>query len=231
MLRVEDKYIVSQGELLILEKRLRSVMKTDIHQQGEGYLIRSVYFDGYGDPCMDENESGVDNRKKYRIRMYDRNDAFVRLEIKEKIRGLTRKTACKLTHEEAQALVQGRIPHGLDDRAPLNALKMKMRLERFAPRAVIAYERSAYVCPTGNVRITFDRNIRASRICGGFLSGETVCPAAVLPAGMHVLEVKYDGLLPDYIAQLLETGRMHRTAFSKYYLGRMALSGDILPME
>ena len=52
----------------------------------------------------------------------------------------------------------------------------------------------------------------------------------MLPAGMHILEVKYDELLPDYIAQALDTGRMQQTAFSKYYLGRMALLGDRLPV-
>lgn len=230
-LRVEDKYIVSQGDLFVLEKRLRAVMQTDVHQHGDGYLIRSLYFDGYQDPCMDENEAGVDNRKKYRVRLYDPRDSYIRLEIKEKIRGLTQKTSCRLVRDEAEALMQGRILPGFDERAPLNALKTRMRLDRFAPRAVISYERSAFVCQTGNVRITFDRNIMASRVCGDFLSDRVPCMVPVLPSGMHVLEVKYDELLPDYIAQILETGRMQQTAFSKYYLGRMALAGDMLPLK
>ena len=70
----------------------------------------------------------------------------------------------------------------------------------------------------------------ASRVCRDFLSEHVACTVPVLPAGMHVLEVKYDELLPDYIAQLLETGKLQRTAFSKYYLGRMALAGDMLPL-
>ena len=229
-LRVEDKYIVSQGELIVLEKRLSAIMRTDVHQHGDGYMIRSLYFDGYQDPCMDENESGVDNRKKYRIRIYDPSDAYIRLEIKEKIRGLTQKTSCMLTRGETEAMMRGQIPPGYDERAPLNAMKMRMRLDRFAPRAVISYERAAFVCPTGNVRITFDRNITASRVCEDFLSEYMPCEVPVLPAGMHVLEVKYDELLPDYIAQALDTGRMQQTAFSKYYLGRMALLGDRLPV-
>ena len=230
MLRVEDKYIVSQGELLILGKRLGAVMKADAHQHGDGYMIRSVYFDGYQDPCMDENESGIDHRKKYRIRLYNHDDSLIRLEIKEKIRGLTKKTSCRLTSQETHALMQGQNLPGFDERAPLNALKTKMRLERFAPRAVISYERTAFVCPTGNVRITFDRNIMASRVCGDFLSEHVAGTVPVLPAGMHVLEVKYDGLIPDYIVQILETNKLQQTAFSKYYLGRTALAGERLPI-
>jgi len=42
-----------------------------------------------------------------------------------------------------------------------------------------------------------------------------------------VLEVKYDEFLPDYIAGTLELGNLQRTAFSKYYLGRKAINGDL----
>ena len=128
-------------------------------------------------------------------------------------------------------LMQGQILPGFDERAPLNALKTKMRLERFAPRVLISYERTALVCPTGNVRITFDQNIMASRACGDLLSERITGMMPVLSAGMHVLEVKYDGLIPDYIAQILETGKLQQTAFSKYYLGRMALAGETLPIR
>ena len=48
----------------------------------------------------------------------------------------------------------------------------------------------------------------------------------VLPAGMHVLEVKYDEFLPDVIARQLEIGKLRKTAFSKYYLGRLAIAGE-----
>ena len=52
----------------------------------------------------------------------------------------------------------------------------------------------------------------------------------VLPAGLHVLEVKYDEFLPDVIAQQLEIGKLRKTAFSKYYLGRLAVQGEF-PVE
>ena len=50
----------------------------------------------------------------------------------------------------------------------------------------------------------------------------------VLPAGMHVLEVKYDEFLPDIIAKQLEVGMLRQTAFSKYYLGRLAVNGELV---
>ena len=67
----------------------------------------------------------------------------------------------------------------------------------------------------------------AARDCGQFLNERVYGCIPVLPKGMHVMEVKYDELLPDIIARQLETGKLKKTAFSKYYLGRMAVNGDV----
>ena len=89
--RVENKYLVTDADLAVITPRLKAVMKQDIHQLGDCYTIRSLYFDDINDNCMKENDAGVDQRKKYRIRIYDPNSDFIRLEIKEKQRGVTKK--------------------------------------------------------------------------------------------------------------------------------------------
>ncbi len=226
--RVENKYLVTDAQLSVLEARLKTVMHPDEHQQGSCYEIRSVYFDDLLDSGMAENDAGLDCRKKYRIRIYEPEGKVIHLEIKEKTSGLTRKSSCSLSREEADALLNGHQPLTFDHRAPLNKLLLQMRCRKMEPRAIVAYERTAYVHPTGNVRITFDRNILASRYCDELFQGEIPGLTPVLPAGMHVLEVKYDELLPDHIAQQLQIGSLRQTAFSKYYLGRMALQGDFL---
>lgn len=228
--RVENKYLVSDADLLLLAGRLKRVMSQDIHQEGDCYEIRSLYFDDAWDRCMDENEAGVDRREKYRIRIYDPESDVIHLEIKEKNNGLTRKRSCDLSREECLGAMDAALPLQLDGRAPLNALKMQMRCSRMSPKVIIAYERTAFVHPSGNVRITFDRNIMASSCCDEFLETRVSGMTPVLPAGMHVLEVKYDEFLPDVIAKQLEIGKLRKTAFSKYYLGRLAVQGDF-PVE
>lgn len=224
--RVENKYLVSDAELALLSARLKTVMSADIHQDGDCYQIRSLYFDDISDSCMDENDSGVDQRQKYRIRIYDPTASRMHLEIKEKVRGLTKKTACTVTRDECRQIMDGSLPLTLDERKPLNLLKMQMRCACMQPKVIIAYERTAFVHPTGNVRITFDRNISASRCVDDFLEGQVPSMVPILPARMHVLEVKFDELLPDFIAEVLELGNLRQTAFSKYYLGRLAVQGD-----
>ena len=85
--RVENKYLVTDADLMLLSGRLKNVMSQDIHQEGDCYEIRSLYFDDLWDRCLAENEAGVDKREKYRIRIYDPKSDVIHLEIKEKNRG------------------------------------------------------------------------------------------------------------------------------------------------
>lgn len=228
--RVENKYLVTEADIALLAGRLESVMRQDIHQEGDRYEIRSLYFDDFMDRCMDENEAGVDRREKYRIRIYDPKSGPIHLEIKSKLRGLTHKSACDLTREEARQIMAGTLPMAMDSRKPLNQLQVSVRCSLMKPKVIIAYERTAYVHPVGNVRVTFDRNIMASRMCEEFFEEQVSGMTPILPEGLHVLEVKYDELLPDFIARQLELGNLQQIAFSKYYLGRLAVRGEF-PME
>lgn len=224
--RVENKYLVTDADLALLAGRLSSVMSRDIHQEGSSYEVRSVYFDDAWDRCLDENEAGVDQRQKYRIRTYGADSQVIHLEIKEKVSGLTRKESCGLTRQETKLLINGTLPLTLGDRKPLNLLQMQMRCSHMEPKVIISYERTAFVYPAGNVRITFDRNITACDACTDFFQHRIWGAVPVLPSGMHVLEVKYDELLPDFVAKQLEIRTLRQSNFSKYYLGRLAMQGE-----
>lgn len=84
---------------------------------------------------------------------------------------------------------------------------------------IVEYERVPYVYPLGNVRITMDENISASNRTELFLEKQ-IPLRPVLEAGQHVLEVKYDEYLPDYIYRTVQLENLRLTAFSKYYLCR-----------
>ncbi len=224
--RVENKYLVTDVELKLLEARLKPILPMDVHTNGSAYQIRSLYFDDLADRCMDENDAGIDWREKYRIRIYQPHAEFGRLEIKEKYRQLTKKTSCLLSSDECFALMDDSLPFAVDTRAPLNRLQLLRRCSHMQPKVIIQYERTAFVHPAGNVRITFDRNIMASSRCSELFDDRISAMTPVLPAGLHVLEVKFDEFCPDYITRQLELGTLRQTAFSKYYLGRLAVNGE-----
>ena len=127
-----------------------------------------------------------------------------------------------------EAVLRGEpVPWDAGYQPALTELYREMQLGALRPRIIVEYERSAYVCAAGNVRITFDRNISYSASTSAFLD-DFLPLTPVLPKGVHLVEVKCDELIPDYIIQLLETGELTRTTFSKYYLACLAQKGEYI---
>ena len=219
--RHEFKYLCTDAQLTILKSRLKGIMPKDSHVGPDGaYHIKSLYFDDRNDRCFWENEDGVAPREKYRIRIYENSSAKISLECKRKENDKIHKTSCELTMEQFEYLAYGKGNIPFETLPPLaqklQILRMTTGME---PKVIVAYERTPYVYKNGNVRITFDRNITSSTQVDQFFS-EEVKKRPILPAGMQLLEVKYDEYLPDHIYHALILDNMQRTNFSKYYLCR-----------
>ena len=99
--------------------------------------------------------------------------------------------------------------------------------KRFEPKIIIDYERTAFVDPILNVRITFDRNICGSINVNGFMK-RNYLKFPIQEKGNHVLEVKFDDVLPEHIEKVLHESPLQRNTFSKYYLGRLVLERNLL---
>lgn len=219
--RVEQKYLVSEGQLLFLQKQLENYMPYDkYHPDGEPYTIRSAYFDDLFDSFLQENEDGTDNREKFRIRIYNGDFSEIHLECKSKLNGFTKKKKENLTLEECMCYIN-KEPYvlKLEDGFLKKRVYALNQLSRFQPVQIVEYERVAFVEKVGNVRVTLDRNICGTNRVEQFMDSEIQAVPA-LPAGMHILEVKYDELLPDQIRNVLRTISLKRTSFSKYYYTR-----------
>ena len=81
--RHEYKYLIDSGQRAVTLIKARGLMKPDPHAGKDGsYIIRSLYFDDRNDTCFFQNEAGTDPRAKYRIRYYDDDTSFIRLEKK-----------------------------------------------------------------------------------------------------------------------------------------------------
>lgn len=218
--RHELKFMVSDQEIEILRYRLKPLMQTDKYHDEGTYMIRSLYFDDLEDSCMTENADGVDNRRKFRIRIYSGDDDVIKLEKKIKHRGMTCKISENLSKELCLTYMSGRAPALTEDSGGLQKeLFAEMKMNGMHPTVIVGYERTAFVEQRGNVRITFDRNISGSEKISSFLDTRfTSVP--VLPKGQHILEVKFDQFLPQYIGDVLQTGTLQQMSFSKYYYSR-----------
>ena len=219
--RHEMKYVISSAELAMLRNRVDHLIPVDSHAAADGrYTVRSLYFDDYVNRCFYENEDGTDPREKFRIRIYNHSCERIRLECKRKERGKTLKTSCPLTVEQTRLLMSGGVLPDIASQPPLlQKLTMQMLMRRLRPAVIVEYERIPYIYKNGNVRITLDMNISASKEVGRFLD-DCIPLRPVMPCGQQLLEVKYDEYLPDFIYRNLQLHSLTQTAYSKYYLCR-----------
>ena len=213
--RHEWKHEISYADLLAIRQRLRAVAESDPHAQGGRYLIRSLYFDNLGDKALREKIDGVNLREKSRIRYYNGDTSVIHLEKKSRRAGLGTKFSAALSREEAQRIVDGDPDWMMDSGRPLvQELYCKMRWQGLRPKVIVEYTREPFIYRPGNVRVTFDYDIRTGLSCTDFLNPDCV----TIPAGDApiLLEVKWDAFLPNIIRDAVQTPGRHAEAFSKY---------------
>lgn len=213
--RHEWKFEINYADYLVLRTRLKAVMKPDSHAQNNKYEIRSLYFDTNKDTALREKVDGVNRREKFRIRYYNGDTSFIRLEKKSKLNGLCAKESCSLSKEEAQRIVDGDFGWLKDCDRPLGQeLYFKMMTTGLRPKTIVDYTREPFIFSAGNVRVTIDYNIRTGQFRTDFLNPDTI----TLPAGdsTMLLEVKWDEYLPEIIKDAVTIPGRRAAAFSKY---------------
>ena len=213
--RHEWKHELNYLDLLSIRARLRAVMEPDPHAIDGKYFIRSLYFDNLNDKALREKIDGVNLREKFRIRYYNGDTSLIHLEKKSKLNGLGTKFSAPLTAEEAQMIVENDIDWMLASEFPLvQELYCKMRYQGMRPKTIVDYTREPFIYRPGNVRVTFDYDIRTGLHCTDFLNPESV----TIPAGDApiLLEVKWDDFLPTVIRDIVQMPGRRAAAFSKY---------------
>lgn len=213
--RHEWKHELNMSDMISIRQRLRAVASADPHAKDGKYLIRSLYFDNLTDKALREKIDGVNMREKFRIRYYNLDPSFIHLEKKSKRSGLGTKYSALLTADEAQKIVDGDIGWMMDSgRELVQELYLKMRYQGLRPMTIVDYEREPFIYRPGNVRVTFDYNIRTGMGRTDFLNPDCV----MVPAGDApiLMEVKWDEFLPSVIRDCVQVPGRRVMAFSKY---------------
>ena len=106
VLRQEKKFLISLAKYYELSDRVKEVVKEDPNNRGEGYTIRSLYFDSIDNRDFQEKEDGVELRRKIRLRNYGADSPYAKLEMKQKQGAMQKKRSLKMSREDAQALIR-----------------------------------------------------------------------------------------------------------------------------
>ena len=112
------------------------------------------------------------------------------------------------------------------DHPLLRELTDCMVTQQLRPRVLVSYLREPYIYGPGNVRVTFDSDIRTSlfqniesvEALSNLLETSTAAAETTDEQIIRerILEVKFDAYLPSVIADLLQMGNLRQGAFSKY---------------
>ena len=211
--RYELKFFMNSNTAALLRSRVSAVMHPDVHSGGI-YQVNNLYLDDQYDSFYNEKMHSSYSRDKYRIRFYNNDLSFIRFENKHKDGELSYKRSLSMTEDEYKQVTAGDMGFILNSEHPLwRKVAALHRLRRLRPAAAFSYTREAYTYKPGNVRITFDSNIRPDA-----LSPEP--DKGAYPGAAGMLEVKYDRFLPAVINDMLHGLPLEHTAMSKYCYSR-----------
>ncbi|MEE0200333.1 MAG: polyphosphate polymerase domain-containing protein [Muricomes sp.] len=219
-LRHEVKHGINPLDDQEVSQRLRKLFRHDENAGSHGiYRVSSLYFDTPYDKALRQKIDGVNYREKFRLRYYNDNTSFIRLEKKLKINGLCAKFSERVTYPQAEQLIEGSIDFLLKSEKPLLLeLYSKMRGQQLAPKTIVTYDREAFLYDPGNVRITVDRNLRTGLDQIDFLNPQLYYTDVL--DNQAVLEVKYDAFLPDIVRLAVQIPNRRAAAYSKYAICR-----------
>ena len=218
--REEKKFLLSVDEFRRISHQLGQVMSEDPHNDVNGYIIRSLYFDTVYDNDFFEKRSGIETRRKIRLRCYDPKADFAMLEMKQKQGAYQLKRSLRVAKKDAIRLTRG-------DYSPLLTYPESFAAECYAlmkcrcyiPKTIVEYNRKAYIAKENKIRVTFDNNIVSTESSFDLFS-ENLNMNPVLDKYLAVMEVKFNGFLLDYIRRMINCANRSELSVSKYMLAR-----------
>ncbi len=211
--RLEKKYLLSPQQYAAVRRALEGRIRPDEYPKS---TVCSLYYDTADFALIRHSIEAPVYKEKLRVRSYNvpGPDDTVFIELKKKFKGMVYKRRVAMSAARAAAYLAGEAP-------PPENSQMTREIDWFlhenavAPRAVIACDRSAYVCvEDSELRITFDENLRwredeLDLRCGS--RGENL-----LEPGWVLMEIKIPGTAPLWLAHLLSELSLFPTSFSKY---------------
>jgi 8-oxo-dGTP pyrophosphatase MutT (NUDIX family) len=207
--RFEYKYFITPLEGIIIKDHIKAFVNADEH--GQFYNISNVYLDN-SEWKLYKDHMIKDARFKLRVRFYDNDDqAF--FEIKKKANHNITKYRYIVQPSEFDAEIQ----KGL---LPFSKIA---KMIGATPKVLINYDREAFASPTNKgERVTIDSNIGYS--IANLYDRSHAPDHVILNSDINVLELKFNGEMPQYMQDLVLAYNLQRVPMSKYF----AVVSDII---
>ena len=213
MKRYELKYLPDRGQTAFLIRCLKGRMEPDRYGLTS---IASLYYDTPDFRLIRASLEKPAFKEKIRLRSYGiaTEDSPVFLELKRKVSGIVYKRRVQTTLPEVQRFFAGE--NGLFDNRQIGGELEWFRdcHDPLRPASLIIYDRIAYFEPGGDLRLTIDFNPRYRMEAMNLTS--SMDGIALRPEGDTILEIKVQGSMPLWLADILDAGQIYKSSFSKY---------------
>jgi VTC domain len=227
--RSEMKFVISGAIRDKLMQELEPHLKADANADETAYYpIVSLYYDNKERDCYWEKMRGIQNRRKFRVRVYGSLDGklppTVFIEVKHKQDGRGVKRRVKMPLEEALRVGEGSWPNvklnEVDKRTVREIIHDLVEHRGFKPVMVMRYDRRAFagVDPSSDLRVTYDTGIayRLDKL-KPVPDDRDFRPENYMYADdVSVLEVKVSGSVPYWLSRLLPEAGCKLQSHSKY---------------
>lgn len=226
--REEYKYYINNADVHKLTTILNSLMKLDEYADSKTkeYTVTSLYFETPDDDDLDEKLDGLLIREKHRMRLYNHSHSAIKLETKKRNGTVIAKDSAQIEIANAVDLGNGCYSPDKFDNELAKLIAVKLKSKAYKPRVIVEYDRQAYYLPYGNIRITFDKNLRTYNTHTNLFELNDVAKSPVFLNNNQILEIKFGVELPSYLTDVLETIPSIRTSISKYVLCQRFINHD-----
>ncbi|MDP8249016.1 MAG: polyphosphate polymerase domain-containing protein [Candidatus Tritonobacter lacicola] len=218
--RYELKFYINQELYEAICGMLEPYMELDPHsikKEDNQYTIRSLYLDNNLWDSYYENLDGLRVRRKLRIRSYGKDEDNCFLEIKKKNNSAVFKIRHIVREGTISRVLEGDVNMEGPDSLFLRNFYFLTDHFSLIPRILIEYEREAHIgISVPKIRVTFDRNVRAASCAGAVLYPEFTNWMEVTGEDSIILELKFDGLMPRFLREIVQELNLSHEPISKY---------------
>ena len=218
--RHELKYFISNFEYQVISKKLSKILSHDKNSQNNQYEVTSLYFDNVYNKAYQDKLNGEAIRHKFRVRYYNNNTNFLKLEKKSKVHQMTIKQSVLLTPKELKQIYNNDFGFLLLKSSPLyTQFYQQLQHGLLKPKVIVRYQREAFVHRAGRLRITFDKQVQTANNDINIFTDNLKFIDAI-DSELIVMEIKFNEALPSFISGIIECGHSRQVAASKYVFAR-----------
>jgi len=213
MKRYELKYLLNGEQTRYLRDRLVGHMEVDEFGLTS---IASLYYDTPTYELIRRSIEKPPFKEKIRLRSYGlaTDESPVFLELKRKAYGVVYKRRVQSTIPQVHRFFGGESDVFAGGQINREITVFRDHYKTLVPACLIIYDRTAYFEPGGDLRLTIDDNPRYR--ADALTLKKSMDGISLLPEGWTILEVKVQQAMPLWLSEILDTGKIYKSSFSKY---------------